>query len=257
MRERGEDRVWLDATGIERQGGPGTLARRFPSITAAARAQGYDWARESVPVAPAAHYTMGGVATDLDGRSTVPGLFAAGEVASTGVHGANRLASNSLLEGLAFGRRAGLAAASHSLEVAAGHPAWEPCGGGISELASHADELRVHERGDVVAPEGAAADTAVREAADAGLGIERDARGLREVAELCAETPGLLAELGGMVAASAEDRTESRGAHQRSDHPETDPAQARRKAWVLPQAARSLSIQTPAFDNAQESLASC
>jgi len=98
--------VFLDARVIEKQQGPGFLARRFPTITARTREAGVDWTRELVPVAPAAHYWMGGVVTDLDGRTSVPGLLAAGEVACTGVQGANRLASNSLLEGLVFGRRA-------------------------------------------------------------------------------------------------------------------------------------------------------
>src|SRR5207244_2591611 len=81
----------------------------FPLISEALRRAGLDLAVDRIPVGPAAHYIMGGVVTDLDGRTTVPGLFAAGEVACTGVHGANRLASNSLLEGLVFGARAGLA----------------------------------------------------------------------------------------------------------------------------------------------------
>jgi L-aspartate oxidase len=98
--------VYLDARGIEDARGPGFLERRFPTITRGTREAGIDWTRELVPVAPAAHYWMGGVSTDLHGRTTVPGLFAAGEVACTGVQGANRLASNSLLEGLVFGRRA-------------------------------------------------------------------------------------------------------------------------------------------------------
>jgi L-aspartate oxidase len=98
--------VYLDARGVEAARGQGFLARRFPTISAATRAAGYDWAAEPLPVSPAAHYWMGGVATDLWGRTSVPGLYAAGEVACTGVQGANRLASNSLLEGLVFGRRA-------------------------------------------------------------------------------------------------------------------------------------------------------
>ena len=98
--------VYLDARGIEAERGAGFLARRFPSISAATRAAGYDWTTEPVPVSPAAHYWMGGVCTDLRGRTSVPGLYAAGEVARTGAQGANRLASNSLLEGLVFGRRA-------------------------------------------------------------------------------------------------------------------------------------------------------
>ncbi|BCW71912.1 FAD-binding protein [Arthrobacter sp. NicSoilB8] len=98
--------VYLDARGIEAARGAGFLLRRFPTITAATRAAGYDWTTEPIPVSPAAHYWMGGVCTDLWGRTSVPGLYAAGEVARTGAQGANRLASNSLLEGLVFGRRA-------------------------------------------------------------------------------------------------------------------------------------------------------
>lgn len=99
--------VRLDATALGGQ----RLARRFPTIDAAVRERGLDWAREPIPVTPAAHYLMGGVVTDLDGRTTVPGLYAVGETARTGVHGANRLASNSLLEGAVFGARAGDAVA--------------------------------------------------------------------------------------------------------------------------------------------------
>ncbi|MEE2521514.1 FAD-dependent oxidoreductase [Pseudarthrobacter sp. J75] len=98
--------VFLDARVLEERHGQGFLASRFPTITARTREAGVDWTRELVPVAPAAHYWMGGVATDLYGRTSLPGLLAAGEVACTGVQGANRLASNSLLEGLVFGRRA-------------------------------------------------------------------------------------------------------------------------------------------------------
>ncbi|MDQ0800770.1 FAD-binding protein [Arthrobacter sp. SLBN-112] len=98
--------VYLDARGVEQAKGEGFLGRRFPTLTRKTVDAGIDWTRELVPVAPAAHYWMGGVATDLSARTTVPGLYAAGEVACTGVQGANRLASNSLLEGLVFGRRA-------------------------------------------------------------------------------------------------------------------------------------------------------
>ncbi|HKU29659.1 MAG TPA: L-aspartate oxidase [Arthrobacter sp.] len=98
--------VFLDARVVETAKGAGYLERRFPTISARTREAGIDWTREPVPVAPAAHYWMGGVVTDLHGRTSVPGLLAAGEVACTGVQGANRLASNSLLEGLVFGRRA-------------------------------------------------------------------------------------------------------------------------------------------------------
>ncbi|WP_426763304.1 L-aspartate oxidase [Pseudarthrobacter sp. 1G09] len=98
--------VYLDARGIEQARGTGFLLQRFPTLTRKTLDAGIDWTRELVPVAPAAHYWMGGIATDLHGRTSIPGLYAAGEVACTGVQGANRLASNSLLEGLVFGRRA-------------------------------------------------------------------------------------------------------------------------------------------------------
>jgi L-aspartate oxidase len=100
--------VYLDMTELE----PRYLTARFPKIYDTCRRYGLDMTTELLPVSPAAHYSMGGVRTDLDGRSTLPGLYAAGEVACTGVHGANRLASNSLLEGLVFGALAGRAAAA-------------------------------------------------------------------------------------------------------------------------------------------------
>ncbi len=95
--------LWLDATML----GRATLERDFPTVTAACRARGIDPATEPIPVAPGAHYTCGGILADLDGRTSIPGLYAVGEAASTGVHGANRLASNSLTESLITGRRAG------------------------------------------------------------------------------------------------------------------------------------------------------
>lgn len=114
MDKQDGEAVWLDATVVH----PGKvhgkdydslsdyLSARFPSITAACAAAGIDWSRQWVPVTPAAHYLMGGICTDLDGKTSLPGLWAVGEVARTGVHGANRLASNSLLEAAVFGRRA-------------------------------------------------------------------------------------------------------------------------------------------------------
>ncbi|WP_258802531.1 L-aspartate oxidase [Pseudarthrobacter sp. NS4] len=98
--------VYLDARVIEETRGAGFLESRFPTLTRKTRDAGIDWTRELVPVAPAAHYWMGGITTDLHARTSIPGLYAAGEAACTGVQGANRLASNSLLEGLVFGRRA-------------------------------------------------------------------------------------------------------------------------------------------------------
>lgn len=110
MDAQGGRPVLLDATAI----GADRLRRRFPTIDAAVRRAGIDWSREPVPVTPAAHYWMGGIRTDLEGRTTLPGLFAAGECARSGVHGANRLASNSLLEGAVLGERTGAAAASRA-----------------------------------------------------------------------------------------------------------------------------------------------
>jgi L-aspartate oxidase len=101
LRQTGADHVYLDARHL----GKDFLERRFPTIVASTRAAGVDPATELIPVAPAAHYASGGVRTDLHGRTSIPGMYACGEVACTGVHGANRLASNSLLEGLVFARR--------------------------------------------------------------------------------------------------------------------------------------------------------
>ncbi len=248
LRQRGDDAVWLDATGIEREGGRGTLARHFPTISAAVDAHGFDWSREPIPVAPAAHYTMGGVATDLDGRSSVPGLFAAGETASTGVHGANRLASNSLLEGLVFGDRAGRAAAAYVHAQRTGLARWELNGAALPVLAAEARELpgtrspSLDLAAAVVAADTRAAAETVGTVVASGLGIVRDAEGLREVSNTCAAISGWSADLACMIATAAEARTESRGAHQRAEHPVSDPAQAQRRAWV----ARSTRTLEPA-----------
>src|SRR5579864_7837161 len=99
MLEQAVDHLWLDATGLEH------FDERFPTIAASIRAVGLDPAVDWLPIAPAAHYLSGGIVTDLDGASSLPGLWACGEVACTGVHGANRLASNSLLEGMVFAPR--------------------------------------------------------------------------------------------------------------------------------------------------------
>jgi L-aspartate oxidase len=101
MAREGSTHVYLDATGLDAD----MLGQRFPRVTALLAEHELDLSRDLIPVAPVAHYFIGGVVTDVWGRTTVPGLYAAGEVASTGVHGANRLASNSLLEGLVFGDR--------------------------------------------------------------------------------------------------------------------------------------------------------
>src|SRR6476659_2769540 len=111
LRETGDPCAYLDARGIK------DCARRFPTVTAACNAAGIDPTTQPIPVVPGAHYSCGGVVTDVHGRTDLAGLFAAGEVARTGLHGANRLASNSLLEGLVVGGRAGKAAAVHAADA--------------------------------------------------------------------------------------------------------------------------------------------
>jgi L-aspartate oxidase len=165
---------------------------RFPNVVSALRDSGIDPAQQLVPVAPAAHYMMGGIATDLEGRATVPGLYAVGECACTGLHGANRLASNSLSECFVFGARAARAAAAE--------PALDR--GMIRDLTA------------VGGVEQPPRDTlqASRLALWRGAGLERDAAGLRALGD----DPHPLVRL---IGAAALARTESRGAHRRSDFP--------------------------------------
>ena len=102
MKKTGKDNVWLDVSSMSEE----FFAKRFPTIFAECRKFGIEVPEQSIPVRPAQHYLMGGIATDLDGMTNVKGLYACGECACTGIHGANRLASNSMLECLVFGRRA-------------------------------------------------------------------------------------------------------------------------------------------------------
>jgi L-aspartate oxidase len=179
--ERGQ--AGLDLRGIERE--------RFPGLMATLERAGYDPAAEPIPVSPAAHYTVGGIVTDLTGATTVPGLYAAGECAATGVHGANRLASNSLLECLVFGRRAGLAALGEPVPDVAAVP--EPAEPEPAVTAELKHEMWV----------------------DAG--VIRSAEGLEHLLAVPAKLPRL-------IGVSALAREESRGGHFRSDFPTEDDA---------------------------------
>ncbi|MDK8173971.1 FAD-binding protein [Curtobacterium citreum] len=254
VREQGGAPVLLDATGLD----PDHLVRRFPGLTRATRAAGFDWTREGVPVAPAAHYAMGGVVTDAEGRTSLPGLLAVGETACTGVHGANRLASNSLLEGLVFGVRAADAVAvprpAHlrlrgdaDLPVVTVPPVVTDGHDGTDAAGAHRASRPVHgERpGGATHPRDV---TDVRRVVQTEMtervGLLRDAAGLaaawRTLDALpdpaptgvrAAEDRALL-DLARITARAAEARRESRGAHARTDHPDTDPTAPASTAWV-------------------------
>jgi L-aspartate oxidase len=201
------------------------FAERFPTVYASCIDADIDPAHDLIPVAPAAHYHMGGVAVDTCGRSSLPGLWAAGEVASTGVHGANRLASNSLLEAAVFAARVAEDINGSTL------PDWR----GVDRLeACQPDRTRPDAHGE----------GELRTVMSSDVGVIRDAGGLRHALgaigsiERKAKSPALrnAATAALMIAAAAYKRCESRGAHYRSDFPTVDPKQARRSFLTLAQA---------------------
>jgi L-aspartate oxidase len=212
MSAEGSDHVWLDARALGEQ----FLPRRFPSIVASCRSHGIDPVTELVPVAPAQHYASGGVLVDTWGRTTIEGLMACGEVSASGVHGANRLASNSLLEGLVWGYRIVDYLRAEGL-ASPGDP--------VDRLSEPL--VPAQRRPDLQA------------AMTAGVGVTRDAQGLAAAAATLsdmqrrADSAGTepstsaweatnLHAVASVLTAAASARTESRGGHRRRDHPGTD-----------------------------------
>ncbi|MGV9677217.1 L-aspartate oxidase [Nocardia sp. NPDC003482] len=207
MRATGTEHVYLDGRGIE------GFAERFPTITASCLAAGIDPRRDLIPVAPAAHYQCGGVVTDTCGRTTVPGLYAAGEVARTGLHGANRLASNSLLEGLVVGERVGAAAIERrdeGVEIAAAAVPMFPRADRTSLQALMSDHASVVRDGEGLRA-GVLGLVQLLRGENANSAVAKSVTDIEDSA-LTLTARALL------VAAAA--RTESRGCHTRSDHPE-------------------------------------
>jgi L-aspartate oxidase len=226
--------VYLDLTGLD----PEHVKKRFPRIFSTCMTHNIDITADLVPIRPAAHYAMGGVATDLHGATSLPGLFAAGEVAATGVHGANRLASNSLLEGLVFGARS--SAAMLNKRPAATFPAPPP-----TPRAAHSPPAAPSP----ATPAPTDAQKAMEEAREIlwdKVAIIRNGKHLSEavtrLTELSLPEPQTHSRLahesrniitvGRLIALCALAREESRGAHYRSDFPIKNDAQAARHSYT-------------------------
>jgi L-aspartate oxidase len=212
MRATGEPCVYLDGRNL----GPRIWAQRFPTILAACERHGVDPVNEPIPVVPAAHYASGGVRTDLRGRTSVPGLYACGEVACTGVHGANRLASNSLLEGLVFAQRI---AETLPADLDVGAPAKA---GADGALTSRSALLEPAVRGEVQRLMAAYAGVL-----RSGAGLERAAGELAALAGRTTDRPCTeaweatnLHSVASLIVDAARRREETRGSHWREDFPD-------------------------------------
>ena len=241
MAADGADHCWLDATGLER------FSERFPTIAAELAIVGLDPATEWLPIAPAAHHLAGGVLSDVDGATMLEGLWAAGEVADTGVHGANRLASNSLLEGMVFGARVAEAIESGRRSVGPTGVVRPLLGatGGLPVISSTPmvdDGSRHDVREDLRMLGTLEKRAALQSVMTAGAGVVRSEASLRTAAsslEALAIDAGApdsaaagelrnLATVATALLVAAENRTESRGSHIRAEYPERDPAWQRR-----------------------------
>jgi L-aspartate oxidase len=245
MQEIGAAHMYLDA----RHFGATMWERRFPTILAACRAHGIDPVTELIPVAPAAHYASGGVRTDLRGRTTVPGLYACGEVACTGVHGANRLASNSLLEGLVFAERIAeeIAGDFAANPTDADRPVTPvPSGDPLLEPATRYEIQRIMTEGagvlrsaESLERAGAALQRIHDQAAEA---LERD----EKTAEPCVESweATNLCLVGRALIAAARRREETRGCHWREDRPLRDDANWRRHLVIRLTPEGTLRVDT-------------
>ncbi|TXS05500.1 L-aspartate oxidase [Streptomyces sp. col6] len=241
MQLNGTDHMYLDG----RHFGAEMWEQRFPTILAACRAHGIDPVTEPIPVAPAAHYASGGVRTDLRGRTTVPGLYACGEVACTGVHGANRLASNSLLEGLVFAER--IAADIVADRPRAGEAVdREPVLSPLLAPEARTTIQRIMTRGAGVLRSAPSLTTAAGELED----LHRSACLKAGAAEPKSAEPGVeaweatnLLLVSRVLVAAARQREETRGCHWREDRPERDDAQWRRHLVVRLDSDRSLVLR--------------
>ncbi len=247
MAEQGSDHLWLDATGLAQ------FDQRFPTIAASLAGIGLDPAVDWLPIAPAAHHLSGGVVTDLQGATALPGLWAAGETACTGVHGANRLASNSLLEGMVFGARLAEAVAADRdgpeptgvmraiLQPAAGVgvAADDPAGEIGARPAAATSLLRLGAASGPAPPDVEKLRDILQRAMTSGAGVVRSAASLdaaeAAAGELADRLAGVAASadagelanlvtVAGALLGSARTREESRGAHTRVEFPATDPA---------------------------------